>query len=185
MGEILEIGENVENIEMDGDMVLTEEEAGFQVDNDQKAEWCLSKIREAEEEKEKWKAFYEDRLKKIVEREDARILFMQEKLKPYFASVPHKVTKTQESYQLPSGKLVLKAQAPEWEHDDEQLLPWVRENVPSLVKVKESVNWAELKKELSVIWKEDGDQQIVNADGLILPGVKVTERPDVFKVEVR
>lgn len=167
------------------DDVLTEEEKGFVVDSDQKAEWCLDRIREAEAEKEKWAEFYRQQNEKVARACDSKIEWMKHLLRPYFDRVPKKETKTQASYQLPSGKLVLKAQAPEWEHDDEQLLPWVRENVPSLVKVKESVNWAELKKELSVIWKEDGDQQIVNADGLILPGVKVTERPDVFKVEVK
>ena len=40
-----------------------------------------------------------------------------------------------------------------------------------------------LKKELSVIWKDDGGQTITNADGMVVPGVTVTERPDVFKVE--
>ena len=47
------------------------------------------------------------------------------------------------------------------------------------------MNWSELKKELTVIWNEDGGQTIVNADGLIVPGITVTERPDVFKVEVK
>ena len=31
----------------------------------------------------------------------------------YFKTVPHKKTKTQEAYQLPSGKLILKKQEPE------------------------------------------------------------------------
>lgn len=165
--------------------VLTEEEVRFTVDDDQKAEWCLDKIREANDEKEKWTAFYMDRLKKICDQCDAKIAFMQEKLKPYFAMVPHKVTKTQESYALPSGKLVLKEQKPEWVHDDAQLLPWVKANLPEMIRTKESVDWAELKKELTVIWQEDGTQTITNADGLIVPGVTVTERPDEFKVEVK
>ena len=53
--------------------------------------------------------------------------------------VPHKVTKTQESYALPSGKLVLKEQKPEWVHDDTQLLPWVKANLPEMIRTKESI----------------------------------------------
>lgn len=164
---------------------LTEEERRFTVDDDQKAEWCLEKIREAKADLMKWIEFYVEQTDKVKAKCEARVAFFEGMLQRYFATVPHKVAKTQESYALPSGKLVLKDQAPEWDHDDEQLLPWVKENVPDLIRTKESVNWSELKKELTVIWNEDGGQTIVNADGLIVPGITVTERPDVFKVEVK
>ena len=175
------MSEMIENEELN----VSEEEAGFYVDDDQKAEWCLDKIREANAEKEKWTAFYMDRLKKICDREDSRIAFFEMKLAMYFGMVPHKETKTQASYQLPSGKLVLKEQKPEWTHDDAQLLPWVKENLPGFVRTKETVDWAELKKELGVIVLDDGSHEIVNADGLIVPGVTVTERPEKFVVEVK
>ena len=162
------------------EILQEDEQITFIVDDDQKADWCLEKIREANAEKERWTAFYMDRLKKLCDAEDARIQRMEFLLQQYFRTVPHKETKTQQSYALPSGKLVYKRQQPEWTHDDSVLLPWVMENVPNMVKVKESVDWAELKKELSVV----GDA-IVNADGLIVPGVTVMERPDVFKVEVK
>ena len=165
--------------------MIPEAQEPWAVTDDQTAEWCLDKIREARKEKEKWAAFYDEQKARAMNREDNRILFFESKLAVYFAKVPHKVSKTQESYQLPSGKLVRKEQKPEWEHDDAQLLPWVKENVPELIKTKESVDWDKLKKELSVIWKEDGSQTITNADGMVVPGVTVTERPDVFKVEVR
>lgn len=159
---------------------LTEEEAGFRVDDDQKAEWCLQKIREAQAEKERWARFYTHQLEAVKRREDYRIAFFEEKLKFYFSTVPHKATKTQESYQLPSGKLVYKAQAPEFERKSDQLLPWVKQNAPGLVKVAESVDWAELKKRLAVV-----NGMAVTEDGEIVPGITVTDRPPVFKVEVR
>lgn len=169
----------------ESDAQLTEEEVRFTVDDDSKAEWCLDRIREANEEAQRMQEWYTEQMRRILKRRDSRVAFFEEKLKPYFAMVPKKETKTQSSYTLPSGKLILKEQKPEWTHDDAQLLPWVKQNVPSLVKTKESVDWAELKKELTVIWQEDGSQMITNADGEIVPGVTVTERPDKFVVEVK
>jgi hypothetical protein len=168
---------------------VTEEEAGWQVDSDQAAEWCLRKIREAKAEKEKWTDFYMAQLKKVCDREEARIAFFEEKLKAYFEAVPHKVTKTQESYPLPTGRLILKEQKPEWTHDDSTLLPWVKVNAPELVKTQESVDWAALKKDLMMLDLSDEEEapriRVCNSDGLIVPGVTVTERPDKFVVEVK
>lgn len=168
---------------MEEEVFVTEEEAGFQVTDDQTAEWCLKKIREANEEKQRWKEYYDEQLRKICTREDSRIAFMEMKLRDYFGSVPHKQTKTQESYQLPGGKLVLKDQGPKYDQDDEKLVPWLKANkMTDLVKVKESANWAELKKML----KETPDGTgMMTGDGEIVPGITVTERPKKFVVEVK
>lgn len=166
----------------DREMPIEEEEAGFFVDDDQKADWCLQKIRECTEERDRWKAFYEARIKRMEDGCAYRIAFFEDKLKAYFATVPHKVTKTQENYQLPSGKLVYKRQGPEIDRKDDLLLPWLKENRPEMVKVSESVDWSSLKKTLA--FAENG-RTMVTEDGEIVPGITVTERPDVFKVEVK
>ena len=169
------------------DDVLTEEEKGFVVDSDQKAEWCLDRIREAEAEKEKWAEFYRQQNEKVARACDSKIEWMKHLLRPYFDRVPKKETKTQASYQLPSGKLVLKAQAPEYERDDAQLIPWLRENYEGdFVKLKESVDWASLKKAFT----EDECIDVLNGkfitvDGEFVPGVAITYRDPVFKVEVK
>ena len=167
---------------MEEEVFVTEEEAGFQVTDDQTAEWCLKKIREANEEKQRWKEYYDEQLRKICAREDSRIAFMEMKLQSYFASVPHKQTKTQESYQLPGGKLVLKKQAPEYERDDELIIAWLKAaGKTHLVNTKEVLNWMELKRELKPV----NDEQVVDSDGEIVPGLYVHERPDKFVVEVK
>ena len=87
-----------------------------------------------------------------------------------------KKTKTQLSYELPGGKLVLKAQQPEYERDEEKLVAWLKKNdLGGMVKVKETANWAELKKTL----KADGDC-MVTTDGEVVPGIKVIEREPKF-----
>ncbi len=162
-----------------------DEETGFLVDDDQKADWCLRKIREANEERERWKRFYEEAMARVNASCDSTIAFMEGKLWDYFGMIPHKESKTQSSYQLPGGKLVYKHQAPEFEREDDALIPWLKENGRGgFVKVKESLDWAGLKKTLKVA--EGGDAPVmVTEDGEIVPGITVTKRPDIFKVEVK
>jgi hypothetical protein len=162
----------------------------FDVDNDMKAEWCLRKIRQirADQKKEKEELarqmrFYQDQMDMIDKEADDDAAFFEGLLRGYFASRVDdgftKSTKTKTTYKLPSGNLILKKQAPEYERKDEELLPWLKQNRPELVNVTESANWAELKKTVKI----NGDT-VVTEDGEVVPGVKVTEREDKFEVEV-
>ena len=157
----------------------TEEE--FRVDDDQKAEWCLQKIREANADMEKWLEFYDQRKEAVKADTANRIAFFEHHLREYSNSVPHKVTKTQENYPLPSGKLVFKQQEPEYERDDENVLAWLKENGgEKYIKVKESLDWSGLKKTLTVCGETVADE-----NGEVIPGIKAIEREPVFKVEVK
>ena len=166
-------------------MLQTEEKEneGFRVENDQQAEWCLRKIREAKAEKERWLEHYKAASKKAEEDAERTIAFFSGKLEEYFYQVPHKDTKTQSSYTLPGGKLVRKAQLPKFSTDYTELIPWLKDNFMfDYVKEEtvESVNWAELKKTVTVT--PDG-LHVMNEDGEIIPGVTVEQRPDVFVVQ--
>lgn len=153
----------------------------FRVTDDQTADWCMEQIRNANEEKAKWKEFYDSRYKAVCESCDLTIANMEAMLHWYFDTVPHKVTKTQENYALPSGKLVVKKQEPEYERDEEALVEWLKANGgETFVKVKETVDWAGLKGTLSVI-----GETVADANGQIIPCIKATERPSVFKVELK
>ena len=159
-----------------------DEEQGFAVLDDSSAEWCLRKIKEKQSELATWEAFYAEQLEKVRGRIKSDINFFEIKLKEYFDQIPHKKTKTQESYSLPGGKLILKAQDPTYDVKDEELVPWLKQNdLSSLVKTKfeEKADWAKLKKQVKVA----GDG-VVTEDGEIVPGVKVVPRPEIFKVEV-
>lgn len=163
------------------ELPVTEEEAGFHVEDDGAAEWCIGKIKAEKAELEKWETFYKGQIEKMRRKAEDRIAFFEGKLAMYFGSVPHKVTKTQESYQLPGGKLVVKRQAPEIIRDDEKVIAWLKTNCEGAhVKTKEVLDWAELKK--NVVFMGDN---VVNGDGEIIPGITVTERPDKFVVEVK
>lgn len=154
----------------------------FRLTDDKAAEWCIRKIREAQNEKQRWRDYYAEQQRKIDQEADNSIGYFETLLADYFDTVPHKRTKTQESYQLPSGKLVRKQQAPEYQRDEAALLPWLKQNAPELVKVTEAADWAALKKQLVIApdW-----ETVATEDGEIVPGVKAIPRPEVFRVEIK
>ena len=160
-----------------------EEQPSFVVVDDQKAEWCLKTRKRAIAEKEKWKAHYDDLNKKVAAKCDETILKMETMLQPYL-QMQHEagfttVTKTgQVKYKLPDGTLVLKHQEPVFDVNDDELVPWLEKNDPELVKIQKKADWNELKKKVAVV----GDS-VMTTDAEIIPGVKVTPREDIFKVE--
>ena len=154
----------------------------FRVTDDKAAEWCIRKIREAQNEKQRWRDYYAEQQRKIDQEADNSIGYFEALLADYFDSVPHKRTKTQESYQLPGGKLVRRQQAPEYQRDEAALLPWLRVNAPDLIKVTEAADWAALKKRLIIA--PDGET-VATEGGEIVPGVKAVQRPEVFRVETK
>ena len=158
----------------------------FVVDDDTKAEWCIRKIREKNQELATWKDHYEKLFaaveKKINEDLDYFNMQLEIYLRRQIEAGFAKKTKTQENYALPSGKLVLKKQEPEYERDNDKIIAWLKENkMTELVKVKEEPNWQELKKKLVYM---DGHMATAE-DGEIVPGIKATKRPDKFAVEVK
>ena len=115
---------------------------------------------------------------RINETCDLTIHNMKEMLRDYFETVPHKVTKTEENYRLPSGKLVMKKLGPEFDYNDTELIEWLKNNKPGqYIKTKESVDWISLKKTLTVV-----GEIVADDTGEIIPCITVTERPDEFTI---
>lgn len=162
-------------------MTIPEEETVdlLPVENDVEADRLIKEIREAEETKAFWKAYYKEKLEEVNESCDFIITQNKERLRLYFDSVPHKKTATQEKYPLPSGKLVLKDQEPDYERDDKTVIKFLKANgVEKFVKVKEELDWSGLKKTLLI-----AGETAANEDGIPIPGIKVIERDRVFTVE--
>lgn len=89
------------------------------------------------------------------------------------------------SFDAPSGTVGFRVQEPEFEKDDESLVKWLKESGKrDLVKVKESVDWAILKKQLVDVM-EDGT--CVTVDGELIPveAIRATKRPDKLYVKPR
>ena len=156
------------------------EPEGFEIDTDEKAKWALDKIREARKDRDFWVSWYEDKINHIKEQTDFNTMVLERKLMEYFQTVPHKKTKTQESYPLPGGKLIMKIQNPEYKRDDKTVIEWLKANKKAdYVKVKEELDWASLKAATASF-----EGHIVTEDGEIIPGIEVVDREPKFTVEV-
>lgn len=170
----------------EADLELKSEETGFIIDSDEKAEWAVKKVIAAKKEKERLMALIDaeretlDRKKADVnKRYEGDTSYLLAKLGEYFSTVEHKKTKTQESYQLLSGKLVFKKPAQKLEQDEGALLEWCRSNAPEYVKTQESVAWGDIKKQLTVV----GETVVYGDTGEIVNGVVVSEVAGVFDVK--
>lgn len=157
--------------------------AAFLIENDSKADWALRKIAEAQADTAKWADYYADQAAKIKAQNDQTVAYFTSALEQYFGTVPHRTTKTQESYGLPSGKLVRKAQQPTYERDADALLKWAKASLPEAVKVKEEASWTDIKNRIGKVMS-DGSA-VDKETGEIIDGVTVIARDPVFKVEIK
>ena len=103
-------------------------ETEFTIDSDKAAEWALKKVLAAKKERERLIALVvveQEELDRQIEQIDKRYeqetSYLLMKLSEYFKTVEHKETKTQESYQLLSGKLVYKKPSQKVEQDEDVL----------------------------------------------------------------
>jgi len=163
-----------------------EQNGGFIIDTDEKAEWALQKISQEKTDCERMKAVCERMIESYkIKIEDAQTRYenntsyLKGMLQRYMDTVKTKDSKTQKTYALPSGKLKIKYQQPEYVRDDEVLIKWLKENKVSYIKTKETPDWSNLKKLLSV-----SGEKVVDENGEIVEGVTVVEREPVFEVEV-
>ena len=169
MSEVIELNEMIEQYEEDG----------YSIKDDRGAEYALKRIRDTQAEVDKFRAYYDEQIAKMQERADGISAFYTGHLQRYFNKVPHKVTKTSESYELPTAKLVWKEQAPSFVRDEEKVLEWLKKNDGAeYIKVKESLDWAGLKK----IVETSGNDCIVADTGEVVPGIKVEYREPKFDV---
>lgn len=167
---------------MEAMRITTAQDTPFVVDNDQKAEWAARKIREARQDTQKWTEYYERQLSAIRRANEETEAYFAALLANYFETVPHKATKTQESYSLPTCKLVLKAQQPEFSRDEAVLCDYLdKKGRDDLVRITRRADWAALKKTLRVM--EDGT--CVDADGEVVEGVQAFNRLPEFKIEMK
>ena len=163
--------------------VLEEEEEMPEVTvlDDASAEMLMDRIRWANEQYERMEAWYAKQLEKAKVVRDRTVGWAERELRAYFDMVPKKRSKTQESYELPGGKLVLKEQQPKYETKDDELVPWLKANkMDGLVKVKEEANWAELKKMLRI---GPDMQSMITEDGEVVPGITVEVRLPKFEAK--
>lgn len=167
---------------MSEQMITMQDGIPFAITNDQTAEWAAKKICEARADTIRWTQYYEQQLSAIRRANDDTIERMTAYLADYFDSVPHRATKTQESYQLPSCKLVRKQQQPEYVRDEEKLCEYLdRTGREYLIKITRRADWAAFKKSVTVL----SDGTCVDADGDVIEGVQAFAREPMFTVDIK
>jgi hypothetical protein len=157
----------------------------FEITDDSTAEWALKKVLEAKGERQRLLDLIEyekDRLdakKEQVEKKyESNTSYLLSKLGEYFETVTKRKTKTQESYQLLSGKLVRKFAKQKLTPNKEALLQWCKENAPECIKTTEEASWSDIKSKLTII-----DGAVVYAEtGELVACVTVDEVPPAFDV---
>lgn len=159
----------------------------FRIVDDGAADWALQKIaterRELDRIMELGKAqiaAVEEKLEAARRRCENNTAFLISKLGQYFDTVEHRKTKTQESYRLLSGTLILKRGKPKAEHDDEKLAEWLQANGYGQY-IKPAPKWGEVKELLNL---EPGSVVTMAETGEVVDGVTVVQLPDTFDVKV-
>lgn len=168
------------------DEVLT----AFVIENDSTAEWALGKIKEATAERDRLLSLVrekedelEEKKHQIEDKFEKETSYLRYCLQRYMETVECKSTKTQDTYQLLSGKLIRKKPSVDFDVDKETLLAWLTENGRTdLVKVETSPRWGELKKLLT------GDPEtgaaMIETTGELVEGVKATMSEPKFDIKL-
>lgn len=158
----------------------------FAVDNDREADWAIEKILKHEAERDRLLSLANEKIKEITEQKAKFIekcendtAYLKMLLRAYFEYVqPSTDTKTQRTYKLLSGKLVLKRQGPEFIQDEPAMLAWAEASAPGFIRIKKEIAWVDLKKATAL----DGEVLVFAETGEIIPGVTAKARDDVFEV---
>ena len=167
----------------------------FVIDSDRKAEWAINRIKEIAADKQKWLDFYTAKIEAVTDECDYKTANLTEKLREYFLTLDAaKETKTQFSYELPSGKLILKKSKYDFKiTDEDKFTAAVAERLPKLMKTKTVAkpDWAEIKKRLELppfggsplFLTEDGE--VIPLEGEVIPleGVEYKAEPEKFEVK--
>ena len=123
------------------------------------ADELLEKVRELKSCKSRFETIaagkieiIQEDLQRKNEKIDNQIQFMKDQLRAFFLTVEPKKTKTQLSYSLFSGKLVMKNATTKITHDDGKLAEWAYTNAREYMSIKYTnvFSWAEFKKDLVV-----------------------------------
>ena len=153
---------------------------GPRIMSDAEAETAIREYREKQAEIDYWDDYYKAQMQKIKAQCQYVMDNQKARLRDYFDRVPHRSSATRESYDLPSGKLVWKNVQPKYDRQDADVIKYLKESdIKAFIKVKEELDWANLKKELRF---SDGEA-FLKETGEKVPGIKVIEQGRDFTIE--
>ncbi|WFD08732.1 host-nuclease inhibitor Gam family protein [Tepidibacter hydrothermalis] len=170
--------------------VSEEERETWKIDNDNTADWALDKIKESREEYERFEKVAMakiEQIKSVLDQErkksDNETSFFESKLREYVETLKMKETKTQKTYALPSGKIVIKKDKSDFKINKDSVLENIKalEGYEDYIKVKEDLAWGDLKKNLVI----DNGNIINKITGEVLEveGLEVEVKAGKFEIK--
>ncbi|WP_367941524.1 host-nuclease inhibitor Gam family protein [Enterocloster citroniae] len=182
------VSEEMEKADEDRQEV-SQEKTAFVIDDDNKADWAIRKIDEEKQEYDRIRDLAEEQIARIEQKVEAaerrfnqRTSYLRSLLGSYFMQVPHRKTKTQESYRLLSGSLILKLPKIKPVYEESELVEYLKESqMQDYIKTEEKARWGEFKKLLDL---SAGDYPIIKDTGEVVDCIRLEETPAEFKVEV-
>ncbi|WP_339233894.1 host-nuclease inhibitor Gam family protein [Oceanobacillus sp. FSL W7-1281] len=159
----------------------------FVVDTDEKANWALRKIKQAQQKQEESNALAIAEIEKIEawnasEKEKAqRDIDYFQGLLAYYAVKKREEDPKFKSQKLPNGRIRFQKKQPKITYDNEAVIDYLEENNrEDLIKVKKEPAKAEIKKAFTIFENNMIDPET----GVAVYGIEVEYPEDEFKVEV-
>lgn len=159
---------------------------GFKVQDLSSASWTLRKLRELEEEKNKIKLLASEEMERIKVWEDKELKalisstdYFECLLEDYYREELKSNPKAKIS--TPYGTVSKRKQQDSWNYENDKIIDWLKKNDKKLIRVKEEINKAEIKKKYKVV-----DNVVVNENGEIVEGIEIIKREDkiIVKAEI-
>ncbi|EPS48177.1 host-nuclease inhibitor Gam family protein [Clostridium botulinum] len=159
------------------------------IGNDTHADEKIQEIKELEEEKTRIEMIAKNRIAAIkeqlrikTEKINNEIDFNKEQLMAYTKNLKMKETKTQRSYNLLSGKLVIRKSKIKLNHDDTKILEHLLSaKDETYIKKEPKLKWGEMKEDLEI-----KDNQIINkttGEILDIEGLTVEETNETLEIK--
>jgi phage/plasmid-associated DNA primase len=164
----------------------------FLIDNDQKANWALRKIRHLKQKKKENKEFADTEIE-VIQKEidevnqwlesendslDNDIEYMEGMLRVYAEQLKADDPKLK-THKLPFGQLQFRKQRDKWKYDNDKLLEFAQKNLEDTIKIKMQVDKRKLKKKIKIV----SSKAVVSDTGEVIEGIEVIKGGEKFKVK--
>lgn len=164
-----------------------QEEQQFTIDTAPKANWAIKKIKEARQRRDIFNLsaqeeinYLRDQINDNNKKYESETFYLREALIGYMNNLPTKKSKTQESIEFPSGKLIRKFAKQVLKQEDEKLMEYLeKEKEYDYIRIKKETMWGEFKKLLTI---QDG--KVVRKDtGEILDCIGIDKKEETLDIE--
>lgn len=158
------------------------EDEGFRITDEGKADWAVRKIAENKQEIDRIKDFAKERIEQIKRWEESEteslennIDFLESLLQEYLYNTEQKRVK------LPSGSVHIRKQQPKWVYNDDAVLKSLESSkMDEFIRIKKEVNKAELRKNVEVV----GNKVVNKETGEVIDGIEIVEREEKLNVRL-